>query len=155
MIGSGPEEAKARSLAQDQNLQNLGFHGWMDPEELTEHIAEADLVLGAFGTSKQLELTNNQKIYEGFAMMKPVISGASPAIPEVLQHGVHLYLCERGNPVSLADGIRKLKTDLVLRETLITNGKEIVHQYFDTNKIGQTAAAHLNKLVQKHISKGS
>lgn len=147
MIGSGPEQAKARHLATQLQLKNLCFVNWLEREELTEHIANSDVVLGAFGTTRQLELTNNNKIYEGFAMQKPVISGESPAMPNVLQHKVDLYLCQRGDPQSLADGIRSLKAQPELREILVANGKKLVHQHFDTRCIGQRAAGHLYELV--------
>jgi glycosyltransferase involved in cell wall biosynthesis len=148
MIGSGPDEKEARQLASQLNIKNIHFISWLEREALAKHIADADLVLGAFGTTKQLELTNNNKIYEGFAMQKPVISGASPAMPEILQHGVHLYLCERGNPQSLADGILTLKNEPQLRQILVNNGKEIVQQRFDTQSIGKQTAKHLEKLVR-------
>jgi glycosyltransferase involved in cell wall biosynthesis len=148
MIGSGPEQDKATRLAAKLQLKNLTFINWLEMQELTEHIANADLVLGAFGTTKQLELTNNNKIYEGFAMQKPVISGDSPALPPVLRHGVHLYLCERGNPKSLAEGIYALETQPILREKLARNGEKIVHQYFDTLSIGKRTVAHLKELVE-------
>ena len=147
MIGSGPELLKARQLAAELQLKNLIFVDWLEREELTKRLANADLILGAFGTTKQLELTNNNKIYEGFAMLKPVISGDSPALPEVLQHGVHLYLCERGNPQSLAEGIQVLKAQPDLREALVDHGEQIVSQYFDTRAIGKQAASHLQELA--------
>jgi len=147
MIGSGPDEPKARQTAERLEVKNIRFVGWLEREVLTEHIADADLVLGAFGTTRQLELTNNNKIYEGFAMMKPVISGETPALPKVLQHNVHLYLCERGNPQSLADGIRVLKGDAGLRQRLVEHGRKVVPAHFSTAAIGRVAAAHLRELV--------
>ena len=147
MIGSGPKQPEAHRLAAELQIKNLNFVDWLEREELVEHIANADLVLGAFGTTRQLELTNNNKIYEGFAMRKPVISGNSPALPKVLQHGVHVYLCQRGSPQSLADGIRALKAQPVLMEALVSNGEQIVYQYFDTYSIGKQAAGHIKELI--------
>jgi glycosyltransferase involved in cell wall biosynthesis len=147
MIGRGPEKEKATQLAEHLKLNNLIFVDWLGQDDLIDHIANADLVLGTFGITKQQELTNNNKIYEAFAMRKPVISGDSPALPNVLQHEVHLYLCKRGDPKSLAEGIRRLKVESALRQSLIENGEEIVHQYFDTSSIGKRATQHLLELV--------
>ncbi len=152
MIGSGPDEPKARQTAEQLGVRNIRFVGWLGREDLTAHIADADLVLGAFGTTRQLELTNNNKIYEGFAMEKPVLSGDTPALPDVLQHRVHLYLCKRGDPRSLAEGIRTLKSDAELRQRLIENGREIVSTHFNTTAIGKTAATHLHELVDRQGS---
>ena len=155
MIGSGPEQPKARQLATNLKLKNLHFVDWLAREDLIKHIANADLLMGAFGTTRQLELTNNNKIYEGFAMKKPVISGDLPALPEILQHEEHLFLCQRGDPKSLAEGILTLKAQPELRKKLVANGKKLVHQHFDTHCIGQRAAKHLQELVaQKAQRKG-
>jgi len=146
LIGDGPEKLKAIALAEQYGLQNISFIDWMRRDELTQQIAHADLVLGAFGESRQLNLTNNNKIYEGFAMRKPVISARTPALPALLEHGVHLYLCERGDPVSLAEGIQHLKTDTEMRQRLSEQGYRIFYEYFDITHIGQAFASHLETL---------
>ncbi len=147
MIGSGPEETRARETARNLKVTNIRFIGWLEQPELTRRIANADLILGAFGTTQQLELTNNNKIYEGFAMLKPVISGDTPALPHVLKHKVHLYLCKRGNPQSLANGIRELRANPSLCQEMAANGKRIVHEYFDITAIGQRVAMHIRELA--------
>ncbi|MGW8252137.1 MAG: glycosyltransferase, partial [Anaerolineales bacterium] len=147
MIGTGPEKEQAQSLAQGYGLRNVTFIDWLDREELVEHIARADLVLGVFGSTQQNLLTNNNKIYEGFAMRKAVISARTPALPEVLQHGVHLYLCQRGDPQSLAGAIRELRRDPELRQRLADNGWQVFQQHFDVNHIGQQFASILQELA--------
>jgi glycosyltransferase involved in cell wall biosynthesis len=149
MIGDGPEQPIAKTLSHKFNLNNVQFLDWMDHKELINQIARANLVLGVFGTTQQLLLTNNNKIYEAFAMRKPVISGNSPALPLMLINREHLYLCERGNPDSLAEGISTLKNDPLLCQKLAYNGHQIFHQYFDIDHIGAKFAGHLAE-VQKN-----
>jgi glycosyltransferase involved in cell wall biosynthesis len=149
MIGDGPERVKAQSLAVEYNLKNVLFIDWLDRQVLTNRIARANLVLGVFGTTQQNLLTNNNKIYEGFAMRKPVISASTPALPAVLEHGLHLYLCQRGNPQSLADAIRHLRADPALCQKLAKNGWQIFQQRFDITHIGQQFAGHLEELASK------
>lgn len=147
LIGEGPEKPNAVAFTQEFALNNVTFISWMERHELTQRIASADLVLGVFGTTRQLNLTNNNKIYEGFAMRKPVISARTEALPTVLEHGVHLYLCEQGNAASLAEGILALKSDLQLRQRLSEQGYQVFYQHFDVTHIGQAFAAHLEALV--------
>lgn len=147
MIGTGPEYNKAVELADEYKLNNITFISWKKREELIEHIDKSNLVLGVFGTTKQVTLTNNNKIYEGFAMMKPVLSGYSPSMPKILQHGTHLYLCERGSPEAITDAIRILKSNPALCKKLETNGKMIFHQKFDVQSIGQQIKHHLDEFI--------
>lgn len=149
MVGEGPELPKAQALAEAYALKNIHFQRWMAREELAQRIAASDVVLGVFGLTRQNLLTNNNKIYEGFAMRKAVISARTPALPEQLQHGVHLYLCERGDAESLAQGIRALRTDRDLRQRMAENGYRIFCAGFDVTHIGQRFAAHLKELLEK------
>jgi len=104
-------------------------------------------VLGVFGVTMQNMLTNNNKIYEGFAMRKPVVSARTPALPESLVHGEHLYLCERGDAGSLAEAIRSLQADPELCKRLADNGYRLFCEQFDLDHIGQEFARHLEELA--------
>ena len=46
-------------------------------------------------------MTIQNKIYEGLAMARPVVTGDSPTVRVVLQHGVNVWLCDRERPESL------------------------------------------------------
>lgn len=147
LVGSGPERKRAQSLA--QGLPNVTFTDWLEKPELAARIAECDVCLGTFGATQQALVTNNNKIYEGFAIKKPVISGASPAMPEALKHSEHLYLCERGNPQALAEAIQTLRNDPVLCKRLGEKGYRIFHEQFDVAHIGEVFAARLRELVSR------
>jgi glycosyltransferase involved in cell wall biosynthesis len=149
MVGSGPDQPKAQSLAKEYGLDKVHFIEWLNRPELAQHIAQADVVLGVFGLTQQNLLTNNNKIYEGFAMRKPVISARTPALPDSLQHGVHLYLCERGDPASLAEAIRALRADPILCQRLAEKGYQLFLTAFDVTHIGEQFAALLQELVEK------
>ncbi len=147
MVGDGPEHAKAWALERKYRLKKLTFIDWLPRPELSEHIANGDLVLGVFGVTMQNMLTNNNKIYEGFAMRKPVVSAHTPALPESLVHGEHLYLCERGDAGSLAEAIRSLQADPDLCQRLAENGYRLFCEEFDLDHIGQEFSRYLEELA--------
>jgi len=149
LVGDGPEKEKAVNQALGYDLQNITFIEWLDQTELAQRIAACDVCLGTFGDTLQASLTNNNKIYEGFAMMKPVISGASAAVPEDIKHGEHIFLCERGNHQALADAIITLRGNSELCRRLGQNGFRIFHDKFDENRIGQIFASHLEELLSQ------
>lgn len=147
LIGTGPDRQKAESLSRSYGLANVAFVDWLDHTSLIPELARADVCLGGFGTTAQALLTGNNKVMEGLAMAKPVITGDSPALPKSLRHGVHLYLCERGNPPALADAIRSLRADHELRSQLAENGYRAFAEQFSVTVLGGELAAHLRGLA--------
>jgi glycosyltransferase involved in cell wall biosynthesis len=152
LVGDGPTKAQAEALAQEYGLTNVTFVGWLDKGALLRKAAGADVCLGVFGTTPQSMMTVQNKIYEGLAMSKPVITGDSPTVRRDLVHGEHLYLCKRANPQSLADAVRALEAAPDLRRRLAENGHRLFQEQFDLQHNGARFAAHLRELVERHRS---
>ena len=148
LIGNGPEKAAAMKLAQKYNLTNITFEGWMDQGVLAERVASADVILGAFGSTPQSMMTVQNKIYEGLAMEKPVITGNSPAVRKQMIHGEHIYLCEQANPQSLAEAIKLLSRDLELRKSIAKKGYQLYCERFTPLALGSLFLSYINQLVE-------
>ena len=146
-IGMGPDKAWAEDAAKRYRLTNVTFVDWLEPAELVERLARVDVCLGAFGLAHQSRLTVHNKIYEGLAMGKPVITGDSPAVREIFEHGKQVYLCARGDPHSLAEAIRVLRRDKDLRQTLSRGGQACFHARFSMNALGLVLKRHLIELT--------
>lgn len=148
LIGDGPDRARAQALAQRYALSNVVFVDWLEPSALVVRVARADVCLGAFGTTPQSLMTVHNKIYEGLAMAKPVITGDSPAVRQVLQHGEHVFLCQRADAQSLADAVRALRASPDLRARLAQRGHQLFYEQFDLQHNGQRFASHLRELIR-------
>lgn len=148
LIGEGPDKEKAVALARHHNLSNVNFVGWLTKPELAMRVSNADICLGVFGITPQSLMTVQNKIYEGLAMARPVITGDAPAVRQAFEHGVHLYLCERANPLALAEAVRTLKADPSLRQHLAESGYNLYREKFDLQHNGARYAAHLRELIE-------
>jgi len=148
-IGDGPEREKAQEIANRYHLNNVTFVEWLEKAELVKRVAQADVCLGVFGATPQSLMTVQNKIYEGLAMAKPVITGDSPAVRQALIHGEQVYLCERENPISLVEAIRTLKGNPDLCRRLGQNGYRIFYDKYDVNLVGQIFTSHLNELLSQ------
>ncbi len=146
-VGDGPDRAAVLSLVDRYGLKNITLRDWLAQGDLVKCIAQSDICLGAFGNTPQSLMTVQNKIYEGLAMAKPVITGDSPAIRGSFIHGKHLYCCGRENPRDLAEAIRTLQKDAVLRQTLADNGYDLFREHFTIEKLGQLFEEHLCKLL--------
>jgi len=145
LVGRGPEQPAARQRAQEYGLDNIAFTEWLEKPALVERIAAADLCLGAFGTTPQSLMTVQNKIYEGLAMAKPVLTGDGPAVRAALKHGEHVYLVRRADGAALAEGILTLKEDPALRERLARQGRRIFRERYALKALGALAAGHLRE----------
>lgn len=147
LIGRGPDHAKAVALAERYSLPNVTFVDWLDKKDLVGRIDNADVCLGGFGTTPQSLMTIQNKIYEGLAMAKPVITGESKAVQRVLQHETHVYLCKRANSQSLAKAISSLRAFPERRKQLAENGHRLFSKEFDLKHNGLRFASHLKEVV--------
>ena len=147
LIGSGPDLIKAQQYVLNNQLSNVKFLDWMEKGQLTQHISQADVCLGAFGTTPQSMMTVQNKVYETIAMAKPLISGDSPAIRQVFTHGKNIYLCERANGRSLAKAIITLLNNPSLRNKLGTNAFLLYKTRYDLLHNGQRFYSYLLEVI--------
>lgn len=147
LVGQGPDKTLAVQLVKKYNLQNVTFTDWIEKEKLPQKIAEADVLLGVFGATPQSLMTVQNKIYEGLAMKKPIITGDSPVIRSKFGHKKHLYLCQRADIESLAEAILELRNDENLRNNLDQNGQVLFNENYTIEKLGMRYVDHLQKLV--------
>jgi len=147
LIGEGPTKAPAVALAQECGLDNVTFVDWVAKAALPQRIAQADVCLGVFGRTPQSMMTVQNKIYEGLAMARPVITGDSPTVRAQLVLGTHVFLVPRGDPDALAGAILTLHDDAALRERLAREGRRLFVEQFSVARIGAQARRHLEALV--------
>lgn len=138
--GSGPDLGRCRQLAQKVDLANVHFHGWLPKEQLPRQVAQAHLVLGAFGPTPQSLMTVQNKIWEAAAMARPVLSGDAPAVREAFRPGEEIYLVERGDPARLATAIAHLADDPDLCRRLAQGGYRRFQAGNSTMALGEKLA---------------
>jgi len=145
MVGEGPDRQYCFDEAKKFNLNNVEFIDWLEKDELIPLINRSDIVLGSFGIVSQSFLTIHNKVYEGMAMMKAVITGDSPAIREVFTDKKELLLCKRGDPQCLAEAIVLLKKDSGLKNLIAHNG----HEYYITHSTLELMGARMKKFLDE------
>ncbi|MEM2045893.1 MAG: glycosyltransferase [Candidatus Bathyarchaeia archaeon] len=147
LIGDGPEKAQAMALAQQYRLTNVVFEDWLDQEELVRRAANADVILGAFGTTPQSLMTVQNKIYEGLAMGKPVITGDSPTVRKALGNWQGICLCPRADPSYIAERIKTLKENPDLCKHLGSQGFSAFAAKYTPDCIGYLFKSDLAELL--------
>ncbi len=147
LIGQGPTRAAVEALVRNYQLTQVQFTDWIEGDALPAYLADADVCLGAFGDTPQSLMTVQNKIYEGLAMGKPVISGDSPTVRAALTHGEHIYLCRRDSPQSLADAILALYRDPALAKRIAEQGRLRFQEQFTVEANGARFRQHLEEVM--------
>jgi len=148
MIGDGPEREPSVNLVQQYQLENVIFYQWMEKSDLIGYIQQSDIILGSFADRPQSRMTVHNKVYEGMATGKPVITRDSPAIRSILEDQVQVYLCLPENPKSLADAVAQLAKDPVLRQKISDNALKYYNEHFNIEHIGIWFANQLIHLLE-------
>jgi glycosyltransferase involved in cell wall biosynthesis len=146
-FGSGPEKERIVQIAHQEDLENVIFHGFVDSDELLDSIAASHVSLGVFGETKQSHYTVQNKIWEGLAMARPVISGDSEVVRQSLEPGRHITLVPREDPQALAETIKYLKENPRERETMARAGYERFLAGNSIAAIGQKTEQALRTLL--------
>jgi len=148
IIGIGQTYNEMKKLCKELNCMNVKFLGWQDYESLPIYYSKADLCLGIFGNTSKAKRVIPNKVFDGLAMGKPIVTGDSPAAREAFIDGRHCILCEMANPEALADSILKLKEDGELRDKIAKNGYSLFKERFCPKVIGKELNVHLQELVK-------
>ena len=152
-IGEGPEFDICQKLIKKYNLQNVELYSWMEQEELKKYIREADVLLGAFGKTPQSLMTIQNKIYEGLAMGKVVITGDSEVIRDQFSNFKEIIVCNRDKPECLSNLVKELFDDPDTIESISRNASKIYRSEFSISANGLRFEQCLKKVSNKVESK--
>ncbi|HJO32798.1 MAG TPA: glycosyltransferase [Anaerolineales bacterium] len=148
-IGDGEGKAQAMELAERLRISNITFVSKVPFESLPAHIAEADIVLGVFGDTPQAKKAMANKVLEGLAMRKSVITGDTLSTRENFVHREHLWMTPLGDPVALAHGLQSLAADEKLRARLAERGHRRVIERLTPAVVGKRLKAELQILSDR------
>lgn len=107
LIGVGQEASRIDALLAEVPLPKVRWEPWVDYTQLPLRIAEADVCLGIFGSSKKSASVIPNKVFQIVAMGRPLITRDSPAIREILEDGPPcVTLIPPNDSVALAVAVR-------------------------------------------------
>jgi len=146
MVGKGQFYERDKAYAQILGLKNLFFMDFVPFNDIIDLVSEGDICLGIFGETQKNQRVIPNKVYEGIALGKPVVSADSPAIREIFQDRENILLCRAADPDDLAKKILELKNDNILREKIARGGLELYKNKATPQIIGKELIIELKKL---------
>ncbi|WP_195893021.1 glycosyltransferase [Halopiger djelfimassiliensis] len=143
-VGTGPRKEWAEAAVEKRGLDNVQFEGFVEMDVLQNWIATSHVCLGVFSSDKRAMASITNKVSEGVAMAKAVITERSPAIEEWFEHEENIYLVPPDDGDALAEAILDCKENPALIERLEEESYEVFESAFSQEEIGRILVAELS-----------
>lgn len=150
IIGRGITYEKDRKLAESLNLDNISFINPVPYASLSDYMSRADICLGSFGDNPRTFHFVTNKVIEGLAAGKPVITCRNEPIRELLVDGESALLINPADTDALAQAITDLKDDRRLREKIEKAGHEIFLKNCTMNIFSERLRQEIETLTNKN-----
>lgn len=137
LYGRGQTFEYIENLHKELELKNLFLSGSIAREDIPNVTAMADICLGIFGDTEQINRCISDKILEIMALRKPLLTAKYPAYATIFNDGEHCLFCDRANPGSLRDAILCLKNNKELRDRISEAGYRLIKERFSSTNIGK------------------
>lgn len=114
LIGEGPMRAECESVLAHLRVEAPGagvsFEPWGPLHELPGRLASSDAILGIFGGSAKAQRVIPNKVYQGLAIGRPVITASTDAYPDVLRvsEANGLFWALPGEALSIVQAVMRL-----------------------------------------------
>jgi glycosyltransferase involved in cell wall biosynthesis len=121
LIGEGPMRAECEALLASLRVEGQGagvsFEPWGPLHELPARLASSDAILGIFGSSAKARRVIPNKVYQGLAIGRPVITASTPAYADHMRSSDDsgLFWAMPGDPASIQAAVHRLHSQ---RDTL-------------------------------------
>lgn len=111
LIGEGQLSAELRGAIAARGLTNVEWLGELPAAQLRTHTLAADVCLGVFGGSEKAARVVPNKVFDGLACGRPVITADSDGAREWLHDGETALLTPAGDAAALAAALRRLQDE--------------------------------------------
>lgn len=153
-LGEGPLkadcEARVAALRKRNAQLDITFENWRPLQELPARLAQADILLGIFGTSEKALRVIPNKVYQALALGRPVVTARSAAYPAALkenqQHG--FFWCEPGSAQSIADAVSHISAQRNLLNDFGEKSRATYDRFFSEKFIQSSLDGLLSDLSE-------
>lgn len=151
MVGAGQTHAATRALAGELGVESIAFLDPVPYAELAGHMARADVCLGIFGTTGKATRVIPNKVFDGLAAARAVVTADTPAAREALVHGEHAWLVPAGDSHALADALVRLRREPQLRARLADQGYALFQRRFSIAALTREVAEVVEDLLGQSV----
>lgn len=108
LIGEGPMRVQCEQAL--LGVPRVSFEPWGPLQELPARLITADAILGIFGVTDKARRVIPNKVYQGLALARPVITARTPAYPDAVlrDEDSGILWASPGEPDSIVEAVKRL-----------------------------------------------
>jgi glycosyltransferase involved in cell wall biosynthesis len=137
IIGTGKERQQLEERASDLGLANVHFLGAMPKEQVIRWLRAACCSLFTVKSVPFLETASPNKVFDAFAVGRPVIQSTQGWIGALLEREQCGINVPPNDMDAMADAVVLLARDASLRESLGRNAHRVAKEYFDRSVLAE------------------
>lgn len=146
LCGNGPREDEVRRQA--SRLPNVTVPGWLDGDAIWSLMEASHAGLLCYHSTFDFEASIPNKPIEYLAGGLPVLSSLERGVlKDLLEREGCGFSYRNGRPDELAGHVRRLASDLSLREELCRNARRVFDEQFDASRVYSQFAEHLENVA--------
>jgi len=154
IVGGGGRIEELKDLAKAVGIiERVNFVGAVPRSEIPEYLSQSKVAVLPNILSVPSQFSSPLKLFEYMACGMPIVASAIPVFQELLIDGKNAILFEPGNPLALAQAIKKIVDDPELASRLGHTAKEDARGYTYDKRAGKII--ELIEELQKRTSPSS
>ncbi len=143
-IGNGQQREEVQNYAKKHNLEKVKFIDSMSFEKLSSYINNSDIVFGALGTTIKTNMVIHNKIFQGLAMGKVVVTSDTDAVKEIIRDNKEAILV-KADPKYINKRIKELIKNKQKIDQISNNARELFLNNFTSIKIAESLILGLKR----------
>lgn len=155
VIGEGQDRDRFEALAKQLGLDGVvHFTGWVDPGEVSDYLAAADVFVGPSrqGSDGWIE-AQGLTFIEAMMNNTPVVATRCGGIVDTVEHEVTGLLVDERSPKGLAHAVTRILKDQDLAKRLVEAANHRVNQRFTREASAKAFSNLFEVLCAKDIAK--
>lgn len=151
LVGRGQTYDENLKLAKDLKLKNVTFYNNESEKDSLDILHSADVFLGFIGDSPTVHRVLPNKVYQGLALGRTVISADTAATRAVFTDRENVYLCKVASPDSLANAIVALRNNPDLNARIAKNGYKLFKEKYSSVAVGMLLKSIFQEVLGQDV----
>ena len=146
-VGIGQTFKVNYERAQKLKLPNVEFFYDVPMEKHPAIIEKADIFLGFLQKHPTVDRVIPNKIYQGLALSKVVLTADVPVTRSIFTHKKNMYFCQPSDPKDLVKAVVDLQTNPKLRKEIADNGYALYKKEFTPKAVGKKLIEFVQEII--------
>jgi glycosyltransferase involved in cell wall biosynthesis len=151
LVGSGPAYRENYKRAKSLKLRNVRFYPDVREGNHLKYLQNADVFLGFLQEHPSVERVVGNKVYQGMALGRPVLTADAPVTRSMFLHKQNVYLCKPADSQALASALIELKNKPKLRARIARNSYRLYLDKYTPKVVSGRLAGFMKPVVRNYM----